>query len=448
MLQNTPYKTKRHIILLTLTSLLLIGNILNIPTKAANEYIFTRFTHGISVESQGNPANSALVSGPWFLQSNNTAPIQFLNGMKSAENINKLPMVYSYLTAGNARVDGGLQDCNLGLPPERTLCKGGANYIRNNRTKLLEEHKSLARNIKQVYPNNKPVLIHMEPDFYQYNGSDQAGGGISFADLKNIMNSWTDAIKSILPNSVLILDISPWNPDLASFSRDMRNFDYAGLVGKRFDPNGDGSCGLKAAIDCKTYKQMSIDTGKKLIINDSYGEGGRLMSYNYNWGNRSLVQARWQDNVVAVLQGPTDINTYVSTVQDFLTNPVRSAIITPAPIPLPKSSDTLCVNQNVSFTLVRDNSWNNGMVVSLKVKNLSPTRINSWKVITKPNHNQSYSSSWNINYQSQKGHLIITPGASWASQLNPGQEISVGFILNHDGNNQLPVINSCSASRL
>lgn len=436
-------------------------------SKAESAELFTKFTHGIAVEEQSIPSNVSLISGPWYIEAKDTSPTQFLSRFNKPENQNKIPMLYTYLAAGNARSKSGLGDCNIGLPKYQTLCYGGANYIRNNREELLNEYITAAYAIKQVYPQ-KPLLIQIEPDFYQYNSNEQSGGGLSFTDAHSIVNSWTDAIKSILPNARLVMDVSPWNQDLEGYSKGFRNFDYAGIVGKRFDPNGDGQCGIQNGIDCKTYNTIVNETGKKLILNDSFGPGGGLLSYNYNWQNRQLVEARWKDGVVAVILPPNDTWSLNQTAQSFSDNQVSSYVAPITPIipvspvsPVVPSAPTItnpkvttnsittsnvvstCSSNNIVYSINKGSSWNSGMMVYVTIKNNSKKTINGWKINLGLNNGQKYLSGWNHGVTMTQNGVILKPSVEWNRYVKPGQTIDFGFEIQHSGNSSLPKINSC-----
>ncbi|MGL4758176.1 MAG: cellulose binding domain-containing protein [Patescibacteria group bacterium] len=422
----------------------------NIAHAGAND-LFPKFTHGISVETHDIPSAASLISGPWYIDSNDTGPIEFLKKFNKPENQNKIPMIYTYLAAGNARSNGGLGDCNIGLPKQKTLCYGGANYIKYNQGMILEEYKAAANSIKKVYPTHKPILIHVEPDYYQYNGKDQVGGGLSFTELQTIMNNWTDALKAILPNASLVMDVASWNHDLEGFSKGLRNYDFAGLVGKRFDPWGDGECGIQFGVDCKSYNTIAHEVGKKLIINDSYGPGGYWLSYNYNWHDRKMVEERWKDNIAAVVLPPLDIGSYSSNANSYSYNPV-STYVEPIASYKPQSYDAIISNGNsptctfndVSFKMTKGTSWNSGLIVYMKIKNDSKKTINGWHISLGWNKDQSYKNGWDHGMTPSTNGVILSPSVDWNTKVRPGQEVELGFEVKHKGNNNLPLFYYCS----
>jgi hypothetical protein len=263
------------------------------------------FTYGVAVENEPLPANVKLVSGPWIYSTWSDKNKEWLKQFNNPENVDKLPYLNTYIVAGLANVEAGLQDCNVGAQPSKTLCKEGANFIRNNKQKIYESYLTTALQIKEVYGMDKPILLHFEPDYYQYQDAAQNGGRLTFEELAGQMNTWTDTVKRILPNARLVMDISPWNVDLQYWSKKFRNFEYGGLVGKRFDPVGDG--GTAGGIDGKTFRQISELSGKKIIVNDAHGPGGKWLDYNKNWENPKLVSDRYTDGIIAVIQAPVDL---------------------------------------------------------------------------------------------------------------------------------------------
>ena len=263
-------------------------------------------TFGVSVEKETIPNNINLVSGPWILSKWEQHNTDWLNKFSETNNINKTPYLYLYIAAGKARSDWNLEDCNIGVERTKTLCYRGAEYLRNNRQYVNQAYIETANHIKKTYGTTKEIALHIEPDFYQYTIADQLNGGLSFEEAAKDLNEWTDSIKQILPNARLIMDVSPWNSDLKGWSNKMRNFDYAGIVGKKLSPYGDDT--TPAGVDGKSYAKISEQTGKQLILDDSHGVGGYWLPFDYDWSNKELANQRLKDGVVAVILPPNDLN--------------------------------------------------------------------------------------------------------------------------------------------
>jgi hypothetical protein len=277
--------------------------LLNLKTEDVTTYnIFENFTTGTTSHQGIIPNNSKIVSGPWvggeWQQQNEDFLIQF------RDNQDQIPYITLYVVAGLASAKEGLSDCNTNPNPKKTLCVGGANFIRKNKEEILNQYTKVALAIKSNYGSYKPILLHFEPDFYQYQDHTQDGGRLTANELSEMMNSWTQIYKDTLPNAKLVMDVSSWNYDLKYWSDKFKNFDYGGMVGRRFEPleTGKDSNGNKT----KTYKELIKLSGKPMIVNDSYGAGGKFLEYNSAWDNEELVKARFEDGVVAIIHPPNN----------------------------------------------------------------------------------------------------------------------------------------------
>jgi Cellulose binding domain len=367
---NSKIKTKISVILI-LISILTSINLDSINAKALANSIFNNFTYGVSVEQEAIPSDINLVAGPWILNDWQPYNSSWLNKFNYAENTTKTPYLYTYIAAGKARADWGLQDCNVGAEYTKTLCYNGANYIRSKKDAINQAYVNTANQIKILYGSQKEIVLHLEPDFYQYSSSSQNGGGINNSEAASAMNQWSSSIKNILPNATLVLDVSPWNRDIQGWSAGFQNFDYAGMVGKRFSPYGDGS--VANGIDGKTYAQISAQTGKKLIVDDSHGAGGWWLPFNYDWANQIVVQDRKKDGIAAVILPPNNNNA--------LANLVKSTVSTTKSIPSVISSSSISKSSSnssdISSSSVNSSSFSisSATSISSSVKNISQNQV-------------------------------------------------------------------------
>jgi hypothetical protein len=443
------------IILIAITISFGLSNILAQQAKASSLPLLNSFQHGFSNDISWNTANlggassAKIIAGPWAMDGWNTNNNNWLTSFKEPANHDKIPYIYMYEVAGKARTDWGLQDCNVGAALNDTLCARGAEYIRQKSTDIAATYASVANQIKQTWGTTRPIMIHMEPDFYQYagNANTQLNGPITQAQAHTAMNQWTDSIKTVLPNAVLVMDISPWNGNLAGWSGGFRNFDYAGMVGKRFPAKGDGSVN-PAGIDGKTYAQMSQMTGKKLIINDAHGAGGVFLSYindwanqTNDWENRANVQARWDDGVVAVLMPPNNNQSLESTIQSFAQNPIpagsaissssiasSSTVLSSSSSSIIPSSSAVTSSSNSSLTTITSSS------VQLQSSSVSSSSTNSTTSSSSSVPTQSSSSifdsssqnSSSVNSTNQTSSSISTSTLSSAnSSSNTGSSNTI-----------------------
>jgi hypothetical protein len=222
-----------------------------------------------------------------------------------------------YVAAGVAKAQANLEDCNLvGQNDPRSLCVSGGNFIKNNRTAIRNQYQNIITNLKTAYGTTKPIFLHIEPDFYQYYSDPRQTNPLTLQETWNEMNVYTDLIKAEMPNATLVMDISPWNPNIAQYSSGFRNFSYSGLVGKVFPPNGS---------DGKTYAQMSAATGLPIIINTAHGPGGALVGHQGQWDSRAVITQAASEGVVGLIQSAGyggDVPRFTGVIQEFLDNPV------------------------------------------------------------------------------------------------------------------------------
>jgi hypothetical protein len=267
------------------------------------------FSYGVAIEKEVTPININLVSGPWVEAGWADKNEKWLLQFRDPDRINQIPYINLYQTASIAKTTAYLDDCNVGADPSKTLCVAGANFVRQNKQQIFDSYKQTALQILQNYGVDKPIFLHFEPDFTQYGAYTQKDGGVAAVELADMMNSWTDIYKATLPNAKLVMDVSPWTTDLQEWLARFRNFDYVGVVGRRFPAQGNTIQGEKS------YKQIVEMTGKKLIINDAHGPAGKWLEYNKDWENKDLVKLRYDEGVIAVIQPPTNIESLLKVSQ-------------------------------------------------------------------------------------------------------------------------------------
>ena len=248
------YRSLSTALLIILLGISLIGLTTELlKPLASNNQLFNTFQYGLgggapdSTNEFNDAIKAQIVEGPWALDTWNNTNSQWLSQFAKPANQSKTPYIYLYHIAGKAKTDKNIQDCNFTQDPNNTLCKKGAKYIRENTESITQAYINTANQIKNLYGTTKPILLHFEPDFYQYSQDTQEGGALTPTQASSSMNVWTRTVKSILPNSSLVMDISPWNTNLSIWSAGFENFDFGGLVGKRFLPKGDGS--IQGGVD-------------------------------------------------------------------------------------------------------------------------------------------------------------------------------------------------------
>ena len=217
----------------------------------------------------------------------------------SCKTNNKTPVIISYVIAFTARRDSGLQDCNVGAA--KTLCNGGAQYIRLNMPRILAQYAKYATGAEQSFGSANKMIWCMEPDYVQYLGGTQA---LTVAEAGADMNLILDTILAHAPNSVFSMDISPWK-DTTFY-----NSWYAAMkVKERFAfVNTSGGQSTPGSIyfsnqgaNLPTWKWVFQRFGTPTMGDGGYGSGGIAGATGYGpWMTLANLTARIPEGCIAV----------------------------------------------------------------------------------------------------------------------------------------------------
>lgn len=85
--------------------------------------------------------------------------------LQKAKSLNKPVILYGYIIAFEARNLQDLSDCNANLG-KTTLCQQGANFIRNNRDRIIERYGHYSSSIANYLGTSYPTVFLIEPDFW------------------------------------------------------------------------------------------------------------------------------------------------------------------------------------------------------------------------------------------------------------------------------------------
>lgn len=195
-----------------------------------------------------------------------------------------------------------LPDCNV-QPEGGNLCTDGAQWIRNNRQKILKVYGDYAAKSYAADPN-KGVLWLLEADFHQYTISTQSNP-LSLQELGQLASDIIDVIKKNAPNAKVALNHAPWLTDKEATAMwsamPLSKTDFLFFSG---DGNSNGGYILNTTTDSAynaataTYKFLSSFTGKKIFVDTSFG----LSQGADTWSGISeeLLNKRISDGVFAV----------------------------------------------------------------------------------------------------------------------------------------------------
>ena len=276
---------------------------------------FKRLAFGsLSAGDQG-PAKNADVEEAqnWVLADGITgAHTQDLQGIKQA---GKIPYIHFYIAAGLAKQAYKIDDCNV-TSFDKSLCKWGGDYISKHTAQVLAAHGAAAKKVQQVM-GQSPVLVHVEPDWYQYTQPTHPGYGNQAAihalnptESGAILNKIVDTIHANCASCNVVLDVSPWAGDLGAYFSHvkMSSVAYVGLVGKPFNATS-------GKIDNYTYQSISTITGKKIIVNTAHGAGGWPTEYDATWDGK--LDAMWGMGVAGVIQSNKNRSHYEGIIAGY-----------------------------------------------------------------------------------------------------------------------------------
>lgn len=211
----------------------------------------------------------------------------------------KVPVYYAYFIGffGHAN---GFMDGNQN-PNGPNLTTDGANLIRKNRAKIVDLYAQYARKSREVYPD-KPIVWLLEGDHVQYAGESQKNR-LSYAELGQLTADIACAIKANMPNALVAINHSTWNPDQVTndFWRAMSVASYD-LVWTTGVANNNGFFEQKASpssynAKTATYRYIRQLTGRNILVDTSFGLSA--MGDSWSTADVNTLNARIADGVIA-----------------------------------------------------------------------------------------------------------------------------------------------------
>jgi hypothetical protein len=213
---------------------------------------------------------------------------------------NITPVFYAYIIGFYGHANG-LPDGNV-APSGPNLTTGGANLIRNNRDKIIQMYASYAQQAHTAW-GTKPLLWLLEGDFIQYTGTTQTNP-LSYAELGQLAEDITCAIKANMPNAVVAINHSTWN------TNDATNKYWAAMAGVNYDMTWTSGAGNLSGFftagttatsyngTTATYAYLHRITGRTIFVDTSFG----ISATSDSWSDSGAanLNARIADGVVAV----------------------------------------------------------------------------------------------------------------------------------------------------
>jgi hypothetical protein len=216
---------------------------------------------------------------------------------------NVVPVYIAYFIAYRANIESGFGDCNLDFD-NNNLCTRGAQWIRDNRQRLISVYESYAARSYAASPN-RPVVWILEPDFSQYaEGSQQ--NPLSMTELGQLASDIACAIKSNMPNAVIALNHSTWmaGNEYTQFWNAMP-IDLVDMIHVTSQSNVPGGYFNNTDANNRvdgTFRNLRQLTGRPLLADTSFGV--TTMADTWSAGTAANLNARIADGVVGALVEP------------------------------------------------------------------------------------------------------------------------------------------------
>ena len=162
----------------------------------------------------------------------------------------------------------------------------------------------------------KPLVWLLEGDFVQYTGSTQANP-LSYAELAQLAEDITCAIKAAMPNAVVAINHSTWNTNAVTndFWQAMSGVNYdmawtsgAGNANDFFTP---GTTAKSYNGTTATYAYLHSITGRTILVDTSFGASATSDSWSDS--GAANLNARIADGVVAI-NVTTPTSNYASNI--------------------------------------------------------------------------------------------------------------------------------------
>jgi hypothetical protein len=228
--------------------------------------------------------------------------------VRDLANTNAVPVYYAY-HIGYMTSEDGYGDCNTDFDGQN-LCTHGAQWIRDNRERLIDAYANYASMTYDANPN-KGVVWLLEGDFVQYTYEEQTQG-LSIDELGELATDIVCAIKSNAPNAIVAINHSPWiSDDLADEFWNAMPLELTDLVWTTGVGNNDGFINQTGGPNeynarSANYQYLSELTGKGIVVDTSFGASQAADSWSNN--DAGTLNDRISEGVIAanVTDPPND----------------------------------------------------------------------------------------------------------------------------------------------
>lgn len=264
-----------------------------------------KFAWGAAEDKMGSPSSATYLqfASTWVDSSISAAgkyttcnACNWLNN--SIKSTNLIPAYYAYIIGFLGHANGIVDGNQTG---GKKLTTDGAALVKANRQAIVDAYGWYAKETFKVWPT-KPLVWLLEGDFVQLVDSGQSSP-LSYAELSSLVVDITCAIKGGMPNAVVAIDHSSWNPDDVSkkFWDAMKPANYdlvwtTGVGNNNGFLNADGNASAYNGATAK-YSWLKSYTGKPIIVDTSAGASAA----GDTWSLLSVadLNARISDGVIA-----------------------------------------------------------------------------------------------------------------------------------------------------
>jgi hypothetical protein len=279
-------------------------------SKARATFSSCRFHFG-TIDSTARSAGSALIAQldyftpGWMLGASFDHSYVCSEANTGGALEGKVPVVVAYVAAGIVKRDHALCDCNVSGCSGGDLCQYGAQYIRQDWTKILNAYRSYSQGYANCYGTTKPIIFEMEPDWYQYTITNQTQPWTA-AQAGQYLGELVAALRTNLPNARFSIDASPWvAPNNGSDNGQSwySNFDMSLFT--FVNTSGGGTNAGTAVIRSSnnmTWAGLFQVTGKPILADTGYGANGMSAGHDPSWDSAANINARITDGVTAIAQ--------------------------------------------------------------------------------------------------------------------------------------------------
>jgi len=214
---------------------------------------------------------------------------------------NLVPVYFAYVIGFLGHANGLVDGNQTG---SKKLTTDGAQLIRDHRQAIVDAYAWYAKKSRAAWPD-KPLVWMLEGDFVQYTDMAQSNP-LSYDELASLAGDITCAIKGNMPNAVVAIDQSSWNPDdvtngfWGALTKAKVNYDMVWTTGVG---NNDGY--IQGDTDAQSYNHATATyaylnelTGRTVMVDTSTGISAAGDSWSI--ATASELNERIAEGVVAV----------------------------------------------------------------------------------------------------------------------------------------------------